>query len=721
MNKELRLIVTRSCNYDCYFCHGENVEKGTKSMLNSEDYKFLLKFCKDRYGWSTVTLTGGEPFVRKDIDEIIKNINELDIKLTVVSNGELIAKHFETLARIDRLNVSIHSFDEEKYNQITRRENKLNNVLSNLSQLRNLNQNVDIRINTTIVKGQNDSIEDYKRLIEFAENLNASIKIIELLDGDKNKIVTLDEIKNIFINLGFKIYEEYNHKIELYNNVTKVILSKIFCVAANSRYAPDNYCNQNNDLFISPDGIIKLCRYINDEVSILQEIKNRDIEGLQYKMNLANTLLGKHCPFIKNNDDLAINGGTPIMNKIDGKFIHPKITPNIEKAVIEQLHDTISIYDNSNIFKKFEDTFAKYHDKKYGIVTSSGTSALHSMFDAIGLKKGDEIICPIYTFFATISPIFQTGAKPVFVDCDETGNIDYTRIEEKITSKTKAIIVTHMWGYPCKMDEIKKITNKYNIYLLEDCSHAHGGSYNGKKLGSWGDAAAFSLQGNKIITGGEGGIVITNNKYIYKNCILLGHYNKRCKQEISKNSTDYKYSITGKGLKLRAHPLAIRIAYEMFKEIDKINSIKIKMVNIIEECVNKIDGIELNRGYKGSNNSYYALVFKYNPSKFNGVSLDEFLVALQEEGGVEFDKPGSTCPLNRLELFKKPQYLYPNYDIILNENEEFINADKFYENSFKLPVWYCEDDIAIILKYCDILKKVSKYYQNKGGEKNEIL
>lgn len=720
MNKELRLVITRNCNFDCYFCHGEGVEKGTKEMLTCDDYTFLVEFCKEKYGWNTVTLTGGEPFVRKDIDKLIDNIYNLGVKLTVVSNGELISNHFDSFGKIDRLNVSIHSFDEEKYNKIVQRKNKLEKVLSNLAQLRNLNSNIDIRINTTIVKNQNDSIEDYKRLLEFAENLNASIKIIELFSENKKDIVSLEEIKSIFLELGFKIYEEYNHKIELYNGKTKIILSKIFCAAANSRYAPNNYCNLHNDLFISPDGKIKLCRYIEDEVSILEEVKNRDKDGLNYKMNLASNLLGMHCPFLKRDNVLAINGGTPIMNQNEGKFIHPRITKNIEQAVIEQLYDTISIYDNSNIFKKFENEFAEYHNRKYGLVTSSGTSALHSLFDAINLRKGDEIICPVYTFFATISPIFQTGAKPVFIDCDSTGNIDYTKIEEKITKKTKAIIVTHMWGYPCKMDKILEIANKYNIYLLEDCSHAHGGSYKGKKLGSWGDAAAFSLQGNKIITGGEGGIVITNNKYIYKNCVMLGHYNKRCKQEIAKDSIDYKYAITGKGLKLRAHPLAIRIAYEMFKDLDKINSIKSKMVSVIENTVSKLDGIELNTGYEDSKNSYYALIFKYNPQKFGGLPIEEFLKALHAEGGIEFDKPGSTCPLNRLELFKNPNYLYPDYDQVIGDNEIFNCADEFYENAFKLPVWYCEDDIEIVLKYCDILKKVVKYYKKEGGQ-NEIL
>lgn len=409
---------------------------------------------------------------------------------------------------------------------------------------------------------------------------------------------------------------------------------------------------------------------------------------------------------------LAIYGGNPVMSKEEGRFVHPKITKEIENAVIDQLHRTISIYDNSDIFQKFENDFAMYHNKKYGLVTSSGTAALHSLYDAIGLKKGDEVICPIYTFFATVTPIFQTGAKPVFVDCDKNGAIDYKKVEEKININTKAIMVTHMWGYPCKMDKLREIADKYEIYLLEDCSHAHGGKYLGKKLGEWSDAAAFSLQGAKIITGGEGGILITNNKYIYKNAVLLGHYNKRCKQEISHNSMDYKYAVTGKGLKLRAHPLAIRIAYEQFKNLDKMHKVKNDMVKIIKNTIDNIDGLELNEPYVGSECSYYALIIKYDKTKFNNTSIEDFINALNEEGGVEFDKPSSTCPLNKLELFKNPKYFFPEYESIFDENEKFKQADEFYEKSFKMPVWYEEDDKNKVIKYCEILNKVSRYLKS---------
>lgn len=713
MKKELRLVLTRNCNYDCYFCHGEGMKKTVRDMLNADDYEFLVKFCKEEFGWNTVTLTGGEPLIRTDIATIIDNIIKYNVDITIVSNGELILEKLDSFRNIKRLNISIHSVNEEKYNKIIQRKNKLQKVIKNLYELRNINKNIEIRINMTIVKNINDSSDELKDMINLAKSLNASIKIIELFSEKKEEIVTINELKNKLLVLDFKILEENTYKIIMYNGTTKIILSKIFCAVARDRYNPNKYCNELNDFFLSPDGILKLCRYSKEEINILNEVKTKDIDGLKYKMYLANKMIGKDCPMVKDDEELAINGGTPILVGQEGRFNHPKITPNIEKAVIEQLNDTISIYDNSNIFQKFESEFSKYHNRKYGIVTSSGTSALHSIYDAINLNENDEVICPIYTFYATVTPIFQTGAKPVFVDCDETGNIDYTKIEEKINKNTKAIMVTHMWGYPCKMDKIKEIANKYNLYLLEDCSHAHGGEYKGKKLGEWGDAAAFSLQGNKIITGGEGGIVITNNKYIYKNCVLLGHYNKRCKKQINPYSTDYKYAVTGKGLKLRAHPLAIRIAYEMFKELDYNNYIKQKNSKLIEEAVNRIDGLSINVPYEDSKCSYYAMIIKYDKTKFNDIPIEKFIEALNAEGGIEFDKPGSTCPLNRLEIFKNPNYFYKEYHKIINSNESFINADKFYDNSFKLPIWYEQSDIDIVIKYCDILIKVSKFYKER--------
>ncbi len=119
------------------------------------------------------------------------------------------------------------------------------------------------------------------------------------------------------------------------------------------------------------------------------------------------------------------------------------------------------------------------------------------MYEGLGLGLDDEVICPTYTFFATVSPLMSTGSHPVFCDCRMDGNIDPDEIIRNITPKTKAVIVTHMWGIPCEMDVIQEICLQNNLALLEDCSHAHGASYGGKKVGTFGTAAAWSLQGQK--------------------------------------------------------------------------------------------------------------------------------------------------------------------------------------------------------------------------------
>jgi len=408
---------------------------------------------------------------------------------------------------------------------------------------------------------------------------------------------------------------------------------------------------------------------------------------------------------------LAINGGNRVFeNEEMAKFVHPIISKEMEQSIIEQLHDNISIYDNSNIFNKFETQFAKYHNKKYGLVLSSGTAALWSMYDAIGLKGGEEIICPVYTFFATNTPIFFTGATPVLVDCDEYGNINPIEVEKKITARTKAIVVTHMWGYPCKMDELRRIADKYNLYLLEDCSHAHGGSYKDKKLGEWGDVSVFSLQGNKIITGGEGGILITDNRKIFENAILLGHYNKRCKQELDPNSMNYKYRITGKGMKLRAHPLAIRMAYEQFKNIDRMNEQKQMYAKMFIEGLEDINGLKVMKPVPDAINSWYAIIIKYDSKEMNNVSREKFVEALLSEGAIEVDIPNSTCPMSHLDLFKKPEYLYPSYkDKIRFEENDFTEAEKFYNSIIKLPVWYTNEDKGKVERYIEAIKKVSMY------------
>jgi len=399
-------------------------------------------------------------------------------------------------------------------------------------------------------------------------------------------------------------------------------------------------------------------------------------------------------------------------------FEWPRIDKKMEEIVISQLHKSISIYNRSGIFKEFEDNFSEYHDNtKYALLSNSGTSAIFSMFEGINLNPEDEIICPVYTFFATISPAVYTGAKIIFCDSKSDGNINPEEIKKKITKKTKAIIITHMWGMPCDMDAIVKIAKENNIFLLEDCSHAHGAEYKNQKVGTFGDASAWSLQGQKIVTGGEGGILLTNNKDIYERALLQGHYNKRCKDDIDKDSELFKYAVTGFGLKLRAHPLAISMANYQFSFLDEWLRVKHKYAERFILELSKYPFLKQPL-YSNKKPSFYAYVMQFNEEYSNGINIDDFVKALHRIGLKEVDRPNSTRPLDKFSLFTKTQdavnrlYKTPAY----NAQENFPMAYKFYNNAIKLPMWAYEDEEWIVDAYLKGFHQICELVLNNPQE-----
>lgn len=193
----------------------------------------------------------------------------------------------------------------------------------------------------------------------------------------------------------------------------------------------------------------------------------------------------------------------------------PLLAGNELKYVIDAV-ETGWISSSGKYVTEFENKFAAYSDCQYGIAVCNGTIALHLALIALGIGKGDEVILPTFTMISSAFAVCYTGATPVFIDADkDTWNIDVTKIEEKITSRTKAIMPVHIFGKMCDMDPILALAEKYNLYIVEDAAEAHGATYKGKKAGSFSDMAAFSFFANKNLTTGEGGMVVTTNKEIY--------------------------------------------------------------------------------------------------------------------------------------------------------------------------------------------------------------
>jgi perosamine synthetase len=164
---------------------------------------------------------------------------------------------------------------------------------------------------------------------------------------------------------------------------------------------------------------------------------------------------------------------------------------------------------------EFEQKFAEYCGCRHGVSTTSGTTALHLTLAALGIGKGDEVIVPSFTMIAPVFAVVYTGAKPVLVDSEpDTWTMDVTKVEDKITPRTRAIIPVHIYGHPCDMGPILGLAEKYGLWIVEDAAEAHGAEYEGKKAGGIGHVGCFSFYANKIITTGEGGMLVTNDERI---------------------------------------------------------------------------------------------------------------------------------------------------------------------------------------------------------------
>lgn len=234
-----------------------------------------------------------------------------------------------------------------------------------------------------------------------------------------------------------------------------------------------------------------------------------------------------------------------------------------------------------------EKEFARYCNANHTLATSSGTSALLVSLIALGLKPGDEVIVPAYTFVATYSACFFAGMVPVLAEIDESLTLDPDDIEHRITPRTKAILPVHMLGNPCNMDRIMQIAKKYNLLVLEDSCQAAGASYKGRKVGTIGDMGAFSLNIFKTINSGDGGLLVTNNKHFYERAFGAhdqGHKPKRYGVEVGDRSV--------LGLNFRINEITAAVGLAQLKKLDRIVEILRAKKQKLKDLISVAKGFE---------------------------------------------------------------------------------------------------------------------------------
>lgn len=303
----------------------------------------------------------------------------------------------------------------------------------------------------------------------------------------------------------------------------------------------------------------------------------------------------------------------------------PVCTPLLGGNEIKYVTNAVStgwISSSGSYVTAFEEAFAKYCGVKYAVAVCNGTVAIHLALSALGIGKGDEVIIPSFTMIATAFAVCYTGATPVFVDADkDTFNIDVTKIEEKITSKTKAIIPVHIFGNMCNMDEIERIAKKHNLFIVEDSAEAHGAEYKGKKSGSFSAIASFSFFANKNLTTGEGGMVVTNNEEYFKKC-------KYFKNMCFPVDAPRVYLHDDIGFNYRMSNLHAAIGLAQVEKADEYREMRINNANLYMRYLSDVPGITFQKDEPDSLNVHWMNTIVIDPTIY-GHNKDELIAHLK--------------------------------------------------------------------------------------------
>jgi dTDP-4-amino-4,6-dideoxygalactose transaminase len=328
-----------------------------------------------------------------------------------------------------------------------------------------------------------------------------------------------------------------------------------------------------------------------------------------------------------NSDVLAINGGTPVRDVTSKPWPKwPIYDETEERALLDVLHSGQWWYVRGTQGPAFEKEFAALHEAQYGVACANGSVALEIALRAFGIGCGDEVIVPPYTFVATAGCVLTVSATPVFVDIEgDTLNIDPKLIEAAITPRTRAIIVVHIAGRPADMDAVMEIARKHNLYVIEDAAQAHLASWRGKRIGAIGDLGTFSFQASKNLNSGEGGIIISNNEEYADAAWSVMNVGR------VRSGKWYEHRVLGGNYRITEFQSAILRAQmtRLPQQTEKRSANGAYLHSLLES----VDGIDLPRkDSRITQHVYHLFTFRYDPSKFGGKSLEEFIVALSGEG-----------------------------------------------------------------------------------------
>ncbi len=396
-------------------------------------------------------------------------------------------------------------------------------------------------------------------------------------------------------------------------------------------------------------------------------------------------------------------------------FTWPIITDEDEAAVLKVLH--ARSMSGTDVTLKFEKEFSKWMGVKYALAFNNGTSSLLAAMFGVGIGQGDEIICPATTYWASALPVYSLGGTVVFADIDpQTLCLDPRDIERHISPRTKAIVVVHYLSHPADMDPIMEIANRHGLKVIEDVSHAQGGLYKGRRVGSIGHVSGYSLMCGKSFAIGEGGMLTTDDREIYDRAVAFGHY-ERYNSEIPTASLKPFAGLPLGGFKNRMHQLSSAVGRVQLRHYDRRCAEIRKAQDYFWELLEGVPGLSPHRVSPSSGSNMagcYGGRGFYRSEELGGLSISRFCEAVRAEGANTW--PGCNRSLHTHPIFNEADiYQHGKPTRIANSDRDLRQkfgslpvSEQVGSRVFSLP-WFKHYQPEKIREYAQAFRKVAEH------------
>lgn len=415
-------------------------------------------------------------------------------------------------------------------------------------------------------------------------------------------------------------------------------------------------------------------------------------------------------------EPLAVDGGPPAVDLEDEDvFDWPIITEEDEEAALAVLRE--GAMSDTDVTEQFEAEYADWHGSTYALGYSSGTESIQGALYGVGVGAGDEVIAPSVAYWAAVLPCLGLGATPVFADVErDTLCLDPGSFEARVGEHTEAVVVVHNYGHPADMDAITDIAREHDIAVVEDVSHAHGGRYDGRRLGTIGDVGAMSLMSRKPLAAGEAGMLVTDDREIYERAVAFGHYRRH--DDVLERPELRRYGgLPFGGHKHRMHQVSAAVGRVQLAAYDERMAEIQRAMNYFWDRLSDTPGIRAHRPDEDGHTmgGWYSPKGLYVPEELGGLGVEAFAEAVRAEGSV--CNTGCSPPLHEHPLLQEadvyghgePTRLATAHRDV-RADEQLPVAEAIQEHCFDVP-WFKRYRPELIERHADAYRKVANHHE----------